>query len=63
LPCSVLWYRAIKAPTASSLAGLRDGVGFELDIVIGVMVWPTWEVTLLVVVICIVARPTISSCL
>jgi len=37
LSCSVLWCWAIRALTATSLAGLRNGGGLELDIV-GVVV-------------------------
>jgi len=47
----MLWYWAIRAPTASSLAGLRNGGGWELDIV-GVMVGltggPRWYVLVVV---------------
>jgi len=38
----MLWYWVIRAPTASSLAGLRNSGGWELDI-IGVMVGLTGE--------------------
>ena len=47
----MLWYWAIRAPTASSLAGLRNGGGWELDIV-GVMAGltgvPRWYVLVVV---------------
>jgi len=47
----MLWYWVIRAPTASSLAGLRNGGGWELDIV-GVMVGltggPRWYVLVVV---------------
>ena len=36
LPCSVLWYWEIRAPTANSPAGLSNSAGWELGIV-GVM--------------------------